>query len=456
MTERAPHILFVLVHRHNADYFIPLAEALERRGARVSFLSTDWSVQGAARRRGRAAPNVMHTRLIGQPPKRPQEGVSLENITRYVIDNPSVDVYYLTLFAQADRLIRAYGQHFDRLQPDMVVGWNGTKPEARAAMKLAESRGIATLYFEQGNFPNTIVADPKGVNWEGSMRGFAVPREYNRARIDEWLEAFRSRRLPAAQPSRHLAAALRVAVLDALLNFFARRSPFHPTLYFDHEKSVSLRRFFRRVSRILRSHFRKEAPARAEPLDLPEPFVLLPLQVHDDTQVIVHSPRMRTMEELVDAAVTALPAGYGLVVKTHPADEGRRRYAVIEEMLDGKRFRLVHRADTTDLIRRSSAVVTLNSSVGLEALAFMKPVVVLGDAVYAGRGITVDVADPDELPLKLSKAVRFRPDEDDVKRFLDYFVFEYSRRGSHRDPQGEDLDAMAEYVLSQRMPAQAP
>lgn len=249
------------------------------------------------------------------------------------------------------------------------------------------------------------------------------------------------------RPPRALARTLRTSIFDGVVNTLVRRSPLHPSHYYLHDSRLMPKRFARRLLRLVRLSLGGKAAA-AERLDLPERFVFVPLQVHDDTQVIVHSPRMRTMEELVAAALAALPEGYDLIVKPHPADEGRRDYDAIEKMLAGTRGRIVYRADTARLIRRSSAVVTLNSTVGLEALAFMKPVVVLGDAVYAGRGITVDVPDPRELPAKLAEAVRFRPDEEEIKRFLDYFIFEYLRPGDLRSPKPGDAALAAEYAIS--------
>lgn len=446
MTAGQPTILFILIHGHNADFFVPLADVLEEKGARVAFLSTDYSIEQRAWKMGRRAPNVMHTRLRERPSKRPVEGVSLEDLCRYVLDHPSLDVYYLTLFAEADHILRAYAQHFDRIGPDLVVAWNGTTPRVRAAMKLAEARGIRTLYFEQGNFPDTVICDPKGVNWEGSMRGFEVPRDFHGERIEDFLRRFAARKR-REKSSRAATAEIRSRVADALVNFSARRSPFHPTLYFAHDTHVSLRRFLGRLWRYLDFKIRHRKTHRRETMALPERFVFLPLQVHDDTQVVVHSPLLRNMEQLVEETAVALPEGCHLVVKSHPADDGRRDYRLLEEMLHGHRFHFLHRADTLELVRRSACVVTINSTVGFEALALMKPVVVLGNAVYAGRGLTLDVEDIDEFPAKLAEALTFRPDPEEVKRFLDYYIFEYSKAVNFRNPDPADLGRLADSML---------
>ena len=442
MARGGPRILSVLANVPDVAFFVTLARLLEARGAKVSFLSTDYTVERRAWRLGRPAPNVMHAWVPPRRPEMPTEGVSLENICRYVLAHPALEVRYLTLFGQADRLVRAYAGHFDRVRPDLVMSWNGTVPKVRAAMKLAEARGLAALYFEQGNFPGTTICDPKGVNYEGSMRDFAVPAEFNRERVEKYLERFRTR----SRAKRDRGGTFG-RILDGVVNFFARRSPFHPALYFDHDKAVNAKRLARRLQQQLRSTALGEILSREE-FEPPERFVFLPLQVQDDTQVIVHSPLVRSMEELVDETVLALPGGVDLVVKSHPVDRGRRGYRVIEEMLEGPRYHFVHEADVFELARRASCVVTVNSTVGLEALALMKPVVVLGEAVYAGRGITVDVDDLEEYPAKLRGALDFRPDEDEVKRFLDYYIFEYSKPGDFRRPVATELAPLADYVMS--------
>ncbi|HUW58892.1 MAG TPA: glycosyltransferase [Planctomycetota bacterium] len=444
MSGAPPRILIVLANPLQVPFFTTLAGLLETHGAHVRFLSTDYTIARQAWKLGRRAPNVMHTPVPRHDPARHSEGVSLENVCRYVLAHPSLEVHYLTLFDQADRLVRAYGRHFDRVKPDLVLGWNGTIPRIRAAMKLAEARGIPTLCFEQGSFRNTLICDPKGVNYEGSMRDFQVPTDFNRERIDAFLTRFASQPRWRRKPSGFSGEAL----ASALINFFPRRSPFHPAHHFDHDRAVHPVRFLRRVRQYLKLALGSRETSRTTDTRLPGQFIFLPLQVHDDTQIIVHSPLIRSMEDLVDETLEALPEGWPLVVKSHPADEGRRDYRVIEEMLEGPAHHFLRTGDTLELVKRSSCVVTVNSTVGLEALALGKPVVVLGDAVYAGRGITVDVHDLSEFPAKLAEAVTFRPDPDEVRRFLDYYIFEYAWPGDFRRPDPDELAPLAAYVAA--------
>jgi capsular polysaccharide export protein len=439
-----PRVLFILGHWRNVRFFDALASLLEARGVEAHFLATERSLERRADAVGRRAPNVMHTRIPERTPSAESQDVSLEDVCRYFLAMSDAEGCAQRIIDQADAVVRAYGVHFDRVRPDLVVCWNGTIPRLRAGMKLAEARSIRTSYFEQGNFPGTLICDERGVNYDGSIPGAEVPREFNRERIESWLETYHMRpRVPQKRWRQPMSL-----FFDAAVNFCARRSMLHPTLYFDEDKAVGAGRLFRRLFRRMGFGGGSRIDADDELRELPERFVFLPLQVHDDTQVVVHSPRVRTMTQLVSQTLSALPEGLALVVKSHPADEGRRSYREIERMLAGGPHRFVRRAGTLELARRSTCVMTINSTVGLEALTHMKPVVVLGEAVYGGRGMTHDVTDLAEFAEVLARAVDAPPERDDVLRFLDYYIFEYCVPGNHRDVDPDALSSVVDRMLT--------
>jgi len=120
------------------------------------------------------------------------------------------------------------------------------------------------------------------------------------------------------------------------------------------------------------------------------PYVFLPLQVDDDTQLFHYCPHFRSQEDVVRAVVDALPEELPLVLKLHPRGDERRGRHVLEPLLRQQDRIVSPRAETLGLLAGAAAVVTVNSSAGIEALAFDRPVVVLGTAHYAGRDFTFD------------------------------------------------------------------
>lgn len=112
-----------------------------------------------------------------------------------------------------------------------------------------------------------------------------------------------------------------------------------------------------------------------------EDFVFVPFQCQDDSQISVFSPHIKTMQQFVNYVCNYIPKGR-IIFKTHPkGDPGEIKYP--------PRCELVKNGTTHDFLRQEKCkyVVTINSTVGVEALAYYKPVINVGQAFYGGRGL---------------------------------------------------------------------
>lgn len=135
-----------------------------------------------------------------------------------------------------------------------------------------------------------------------------------------------------------------------------------------------------------------------------EDYVLLCLQIPDDTVVLRASP-LHDMQALVDLAEARLH-GARLVVRPHPLDprEYRTRRAAL------------HRDGTAgDWIRRARAVIACNSTTLLEAVAWDTPAVALGRGIFSGKGVCEE---HDGRLDRLRGDVAPRLDPDAARRFL--------------------------------------
>lgn len=139
-----------------------------------------------------------------------------------------------------------------------------------------------------------------------------------------------------------------------------------------------------------------------------ERLVFYPLHGAGDSQITIRGDAYRDQLALVDLLAASLPFGYRLLVKPHPIYAGelelirlralRRRRSNVD-LVDAS----VH---AHELLKRVQAVVCVNSTTGFEALMFGVPLVTLGRSLYRGRGLTLDVVDPAQLPALLAEAVR--------------------------------------------------
>jgi len=124
-------------------------------------------------------------------------------------------------------------------------------------------------------------------------------------------------------------------------------------------------------------------------------YYLVPLQVHNDSQVVLHSP-FKSVEEFIEVVMksfsTHAPKGTFLVFKHHPRDRAFKDYSKLIKKLKNKlslegRVFYIHDGHLPTLIDNSIGVVVINSSVGFQALEHGKPVAVLGKAVYGFRDV---------------------------------------------------------------------
>jgi hypothetical protein len=124
-------------------------------------------------------------------------------------------------------------------------------------------------------------------------------------------------------------------------------------------------------------------------------IAFMPLQLFDDANLLHFSPYKTLSDVVLDTVPKLAAAGFTTIITPHPASKHRPQgaltttlaKAVLNEWADRVIWLELgaERPDNAQLISMSDVVVTVNSSVGFEALYFDKPVVVLGEAVYKPR-----------------------------------------------------------------------
>ncbi len=121
------------------------------------------------------------------------------------------------------------------------------------------------------------------------------------------------------------------------------------------------------------------------------PYVFIPLQLADDLNTLEHSSFASPEAFLREVLPPLLAQGLAVVVKGHPAASARainllaetRALSFAEALEDVYILPRDASAETTiNIIQQASYVLTINSSVGYEALLMDKKVITLGRAIY--------------------------------------------------------------------------
>lgn len=314
----------------------------------------------------------------------------------------------IILKRQALSAISYFYQYITKNNIDLVCVWNGTLVPLGAATRVAQKLGCKTLFFENGYLPNTTTVDPIGVNNNNSLVG-----------------------KPAAFFEKVLIDPLKLEKL--------------------YQKPPAIRSL---KSRWYHNLIRRKPAGSPESIDLTKRYIFVPFQVHDDTQVLLHSPCIKTMSKLVDYVVAAVDKhnaitgdALQIIIKEHPSDFGRVDYTELIAKYCQPNVRFLKHYPTPELIKHAQGVLTINSSVGIESLLSHKPVITLGNAFYNVPGVVEHVNNLDDLSDYLG-FIDQPVNKKLIDQFLYYLRYEYLAEGAWRNPASEHFKSVLDKVTA--------
>jgi len=288
---------------------------------------------------------------------------------------------------------------------DVALCWNGLTGSRMAFMQGAADAGAARLYMELSPLPGRITLDPKGLNAESGLpRDPILYRNWARGRTDlsNW------RRLGAGLTARP-----------------ARRSDV--------------------------------GQAQATLPD--EPFLFVPLQVPGDSQITLFADWVGDLPGFLAALARnahLLPPGWHFRVKEHPSAKTSLSRALSDAVTIAQgRIVIDNATDTFAQVAASRGVLTVNSSVGLQAFFFDKPVMATGRAFWALPGLVEPIQSETGLKLALPEVAGLSYDADLRDAFMTYLDRVYYPGAAEKDGVWAVDQAAAKAILgrARRKPA---
>jgi capsular polysaccharide export protein len=180
-------------------------------------------------------------------------------------------------------------------------------------------------------------------------------------------------------------------------------------------------------------------PDTALELALPRKYIFCPFQDWLDSQVILNSPWIKDMREfysVIEYLASNTPGDLFFIIKKDPSC--KKEYKDLAER-QNPRIIFANNAKTESLIKNARAILTINSTVGIEAIMFGKNVITLGNAFYAGYGLALSASNPAEALEALYIAQMRQPNQELAQKFLSYLQNYYLISGSWKNPPAEHL-----------------
>ncbi|WP_418357755.1 capsular biosynthesis protein [Shewanella basaltis] len=299
--------------------------------------------------------------------------------------NPIVSAMYGFVLVFFERLRYAkYLALLNEVKPEFIVMWNGNKlPNITVAMA-AKALCINQFYYENGLLPGTTSLDPRGINFNASL---------------------------SREPSFYL--------------------------NFDPQNVLE----FSEPEIIPREDHKKRGTF--DSTEIPERYIFAPFQVPHDTQIASFSPWIDSMEMFYDEVLKAVKSlndpSLKVVFKEHPS--WHKHYSHLYNKDPIATF--ANGNKTCDLIQCSEAVVTINSTVGLESLLLNKCVLTVGQACYNIEGLVKHADNAEQLSENLKAVIQgWEPNLQLRNKFFKFLEHVYSIPGVWKHTEDKHIKAI--------------
>ncbi|UNC93561.1 capsular polysaccharide export protein, LipB/KpsS family [Candidatus Contubernalis alkaliaceticus] len=368
------------------------------------------------------------------------KGINLNDVMSYhlkVLDIEKGSKEYAKLKDRTIRHIDYFDNLFATERFDILICSGDTRMFIEVAILLAHRYDVKVYFFEQGPYRTTII-DEQGVNVNSSFRTQNLVKKTDVERVSNFINREKNAQFNPALKFYFY------KLFDVLLLSPPLRSFFPLELIAERNYANFLWRNIRR--------FIKKNSSLGSTKEMPSKSILLILQVPYDAQMIYNSPHFSNFFQMVRVVNENIPSGYSLVVREHPLFKGSYeddmyRYIAKHDIP------IINDKPLSEMILQSDLVIVNNSTVGLEALSFYKPLVILGDSYYDSHGVGYKVNSPEEIKVKIKEALVNKVPQEQIDIFLYNLLFEYLYEGHFQDEVLKDGHKIALQILKDFFPS---
>jgi hypothetical protein len=425
-------ILFSILSLTEVNYLIPVAEKLTRDGHKVCFV-----LFHDAAKKLLSEKNIAFYSMHSLKETVPYRKLGIDELSdfqsQYGIANTR-DLYIREKVGynrnNEHELLKKtihYLQIMEKILAEndvkLVMQTTGAFAANQAVYYAARKNNIDHVFFEHSPFNEMtlFLLNTYSCDISNEIMNAPVSVE-DKIKVENYIRKYDEQKfLRAASDNKHLYSDMRLRkIINAENAKKLKRKIYHK--YISKEKEeydeigwVIRNNFTKMFHRLLLSRY------YVKPRNQNDKYIYFPFHVPSDTQLLIRSPMFQFQECFIEYLSRSIPFGYRLYVKEHPAAVGGYWNHIIKKLIKNYgNISLIHpQVNSYDLIRNASLVVTVNSSVGFEALLQNKKVVVVGDAFYKNRGVTFDVYNLNKLASVVNKALNScEPDRNDVLNFL--------------------------------------
>ena len=307
----------------------------------------------------------------------------------------------------------------DEVQPDFLITAQTTLHHNHLFYEICKARGIKVLMIRSSFFVGKYIISSEFDSIDNTQINGKF--HFNSlVDIQNYLKKYDSTNKVKLELENLLAS--KTDFLKAILKFLVSSNTnvkTHYTYYGRSKFAVLKGTIFSIIKKRFRESFINKNLIRD--IKNKKPLIYFPLQVEPERSLLIQAPNYTNQIEVITNIVKSLPAGYELYVKEHPANVFREWRSVddYKKIMKLPNVKLIHPSvKSEDLIIKSSLVITISSTSGLEAAFHNKPSIIFADLDYSILPSVHKIKAIDELPYAIKTSLKKEVKSSDLNYYI--------------------------------------
>ena len=312
----------------------------------------------------------------------------------------------------------------DEVKPDFLIMSITTLLHNYLFYKICQARGVKILMIRQSYFRGRYII---------ANRSYSVDHtEYDEKHnfgsfpeIQNYIKKYDTTALIIAHTKTFQNSKIKY-LQSALKYLFSDNSNVktHFTYYGRTKFSVLRKTLINEIKKKYRQYFINKNLIRN--IENKKPFIYFSLQLDQERSTLIAAPRFSNQIEVITNIAKSLPSGYNLYVKEHPfmVIRGWRSISDYKQIMSLPNVTLIHPSVKPDYItKRSSLVISINSTSGLEAGFYNKPSITLSNQDFSYLPFVHQIKTLDELPDAIKTSLKKKVNISDLNNYLNLIEF---------------------------------
>lgn len=328
------------------------------------------------------------------------------------------------ILSMVEQECRFFEKILDDVNPEFLCMFQAQHHHQLILLELCKSRSVKVMMLSPARFGNRMMISQDGftIDYMLDIYDKFLYKSQKLESLENYLKQFDSSKEISEYKKEQFESHTLKRYVSILKFFVSKKMPNYKYRYSNYGKTRT-RVLFKKISNFLKKRYRTNFINNQLSYNVSTdiPFVYYPLH-YEPESIFITAPFYTDQLAIIVNIARALPVGYKLYVKDHPAMKniGWRDISYYKKIMNLPNVVLIHPSvSPEEIYKKCSFVVTIAGTAGREAPFYGKPVICLTEQLYSVLPCVLQLTNIKDLPDFIKLALKIKVDPTDLEKFIE-------------------------------------